>query len=303
MTPKRGYAGLSANQQRWKKIVLAVIVTGLICTNFWLLIEFLQKETKIVQQEQIISTNNTEREALNEELGLVKQEFETIRSENKGLAGRLNEKEAEIKAKVAQIEELIKHGDDSQLKVAKAELFNLRRMSARFIANIDSINHINKKLVAQNDTLSVSLKEVKTQNEQLLKENKALATKISVATALKVVNYKIEAVRIKESGKEVSVSRAEKVEKLKLCFTVVQNEMTDKGIKNMEIRLLGPFEDLDATENPKLNYVIKQPIAYNGTSTDYCFYWGKKDLLTEGYYVSELCIEGQLCTKTTFRLK
>jgi hypothetical protein len=63
-----------------------------------------------------------------------------------------------------------------------------------------------------------------------------LNKKVSAATALKAFGVSVTAVRIKSSGKESSVSRADPAQKLNITFNFVDNDLQSKqfsGVSNM----------------------------------------------------------------------
>src|SRR3954467_8068597 len=133
-------------EQGPRKGIVIIVITILLGTNGLLLWQFFDKKNSLDLANQTIVTTTAEKDALQVQLNQFKAEYEKIKSENAGLQNQLSEKDEEIKAKVAEIQKLIRLGGPSQIARAKAELAKLKEMNDIYSANIDSLKKITVQL-------------------------------------------------------------------------------------------------------------------------------------------------------------
>ena len=113
---------------------------------------------------------------------------------------------------------LIAIGGPAQIAKAKAELGRLKGMNEVYLTHIDSLNKINAILQTENQSLNTNLTSEKSKVENLSTENSKLASKVAAGSILKASNIITEAVKYKSNGKEVIVSKAAQVQKIRTKF-------------------------------------------------------------------------------------
>jgi predicted nuclease with TOPRIM domain len=87
-----------------------------------LLWQFFDKKSSLDLANQTIVTTTAEKDALQMQLNRFKAEYEKIKSDNASLQNQLSEKDEEIKAKVTEIQQLIRVGGPAQLQKRKQNL-------------------------------------------------------------------------------------------------------------------------------------------------------------------------------------
>lgn len=289
----------SAKNKRKKNFLLFAFIVLLLITNIFLLVKVMENDKKVNQQEKVIVSTRIEKDVLMDQLKTEKSHFELLKTENSGLRKKLSEKDREINNKIAEIEKLINSGDEAQLRKAKTELAKLRKLNDQFISQIALLKKQNKDLSSENAVLNENLSSEKSRVEQLSIENKQLAQKVALGSQLKLSSLKILAFKYKNSGKEVQVEKASKTEKLKICFTVLENPITEKGLKTVYIRIINPtgvtLSNISETISYKgqtLPVSAKQDFQYDNKDTELCFLWSKPASLIKGDYALELYMEG-----------
>ena len=233
-----------------------------------------------------------------------------MNQENSGLQNQLSAKDEEIKQKIADIQKLINSGDATQLKKAKEELALLKALNQTYTDQMDSLRATNKLLSDQNLNLTDSLSTTTNKVSSLTQENSVLSGKVAIASALKTINTKAIGVRYKSSGKESESGRAKSINKIKTCFTILENLVTDKGPKDIFVRVLSPdgavmstsAQTFDVNGQPTL-YTTKESIMYENRNTDLCVYWDKGSQYSPGKYTIELYCEGNPIGSTSLILK
>ena len=293
-----------------KKTIVIIIIALLLGVNGLLLWQFFNKKTDLQQTKVELKNTTAEKETLNAELQKVKGDFDKLNQENAGLQNLLSSKDEEIRSKIAEIQRLINSGDAAQLKKAKEEIANLKQLNQNYIAQIDSLKAVNKDLTNQNSTLNQDLSTANTKVGALTQENSNLSNKVAIASILKTVNAITSGVKYKGSGKEIETTKAKQTDRIKTCFTIVENQVVDKGAKDIYLRIIGPDGTILSSSNETFMlkgqasvYTIRQTIFYENKSTDLCIYWEKGNSYSAGKYTVEIYCEGNQIGSSSVTLK
>jgi len=197
-----------------------------------------------------------------------------------------------------------------QLRKAKDEIANLKQLSQNYIAQIDSLKIANKDLTDQNSNLTQDLSSANSKVGSLTQENSSLSNKVAIASVLKTVNAIASGVKYKGSGKEIETTKAKQTDRIKTCFTIIENQVVDKGAKDIYLRIIGPDGTILSTSNETFMlrgqasvYTIRQTIFYENKNTDLCIYWEKGNAYTAGKYAIEIYCEGNQIGSAAVTLK
>lgn len=298
-------------EQGPKKGIVIIVITILLGTNGLLLWQFFDKKNHLDQANQTIVTTTAEKDALQLQLNQFKVDFEKLKTDNSTLQNQLTEKDEQIKAKVAEIQKLILLGGPAQIARAKAELAKLKEMNDVYTVQIDSINRINAKLVAANDSLNTNLSQERSKNDNLASENSRLFSKVSAGSILKALDVKTEGYRFKSNGDEVATNRAKQVQKLRTKFVLAENKVIDRGPVDIYVRVLGPDgEVMKSTNNETfkasgqdLIYTVKQTVEYTNSDTPVDIALAKGSSFVKGKYNVEIYHSGAIIGKSAIDLK
>ena len=297
-------------EQGPKKGIVMIVITILLGTNGLLLWQFIDKKSSLDQANQTIVTTTAEKDALQVQLNQFKAEYEKIKAENVGLQNQLSEKDEEIKAKVLEIQKLIRLGGPAQIARAKAELAKLKEMNDIYVANIDSLNVVNQQLKQENQNLSTNLSQEMSKNENLSAENSRLYNKVSRGSVLKAYNIITEGVRYRSNGNEVETNRAKQVEKLRTSFLLGENQVIDKGPVEIYVRVLGPDgtvmtsgQESMRIGNKDLTYTVKETVDYTNSETPVKVMLAKGSQFEKGQYNVEIYHSGTLIGTSSITLK
>jgi hypothetical protein len=298
------------NNQDSKKVIVIIVISILLGVNGLLLWQFFDKKTHLEQVSRELDTTVAEKESLSAELQRVKMEYEKLNQENASLQNQLSAKDEEIRLKIGQIQKLINSGDAVQLKKAKEELIALKTLNQNYNLQIDSLKLANKQLNDQNVSLSQNLTTVTTKVNDLTQQNSVLSNKVAIASALKTANVKATGVKYKGSGKESEATKAKSTDRIKTCFTIIENLVVDKGPKDIYMRVISPDGAVMSTSSETFTfngqatlYTTKESIMYENRNTDLCVYWQKGSAYNKGKYSIELFCEGNQIGTAALELK
>jgi hypothetical protein len=196
------------------------------------------------------------------------------------------------------------------LKKAREELSLLKAMNQNYVVQVDSLKKVTDDLSKQNSTLSATLTSEKGKVESLTQENSVLANKVAVGSILRTIDVSALGVRYKSNGKESEINKASKVQKIKTCFTVLDNKVADKGTKDVFIRVVSPDGSVltSSQETFMYNsqatlYSTKDSFDYNNEKTTVCVYYDKGSTFVKGKYLVELYSGGNQIGATSLILK
>lgn len=256
-------------------ILLLVIIAILV----WLLLSVKTQNTKVVNEKEIKA------QVLMEELNSLMAEHDSIKIEYAQLADKISQKDSIIKNQATEIQNLIIQQAD--YKRIKKKLAYLRNITQGYVHQIDSLFKVNQAL--KNENINITHKYEKTQqaNIELQKDKEQLSEKVSIASVLKAANISVTPLRVTSRNKEKSTDRASKADRIKVCFTLMENPVAPAGIRTVYVRIARPdkkiicegVEDIYSFEfnEQRLQYTLKKDINYDNKAQSMCLEWNKKD--------------------------
>lgn len=260
------------------------------------------KDETVVQ----VQTVEDEKDQLQREYEELLKEYDYLIAEN----GEIKEQLSSEQSRVEEILEELKNTKSSnryRIKELKEELETLRSIMKGFVRQIDSLNTINQELTAENVRVITENQEYKDLTNRLNDEKDELTETVELAKVVKAKS--ISATPINSNGKPKD--KIKKVDKIKVCFTLTENDIVDKGSRFVFIRIARPDElvlatsedDLFSYGDSKIIFSSKRMVDYQGEDTQLCVYWKKQQELIPGTYHVDIFMDGNMIGSTSFTLK
>ena len=179
----------------------------------------------------------------------------------------------------------------------------------------------NQVLSTQNQTLNTENTGLKTQNKNLADtlsdvaaQNKELARKVSIASALKAQNIRVLAVNAKGKENDAARLNGKRIDKLKIVFTLATNPITKLENKIVYVRVLdaeGATLADDANGSGKITqggkeipFTAKQTVTYSNNNQEVSFLYMRGGVAYKpGKYTIELYSEGYAIGTGGFEVK
>ena len=284
-------------------IFIIVILLGGIGALGYLFYQQTQKTDKLITE---LTSVNDEKTEVEEEYKDLLAEYETITTDNDSLQQELEKKKEEIKE---VLEELKTTKNISRYKINqyKAELGTLRDIMKSYITQIDSLNTLNQNLIAENTEVKTNYKKVKEEKEGLEKKTEELSEKVDKGSTILVDKITVYPLNKKSKVK----TKVDKIEKIKVCFTLRKNLIAEAGKKPVYIRIARPDNlvlassesDLFNYQGEEIVFTSKRLVKYENKDVEMCIFWKKNQELIAGTYYIDIFLDGKNIGTSSFELE
>ncbi|WP_422104721.1 chromosome partitioning protein ParA [Winogradskyella sp.] len=207
------------------------------------------------------------------------------------------------------------------LKVSQNSVNSLFRYKKKFLAlqeEMDELLAENDRLKVENEYLATSLDSTQVQlaertvfTDSLLVQNTELANVVEDAAALQTVGLVGMGVIERSSGKQIPTERARRSDKIKVCFTVAKNTLTEAGDKELYVQVIDPKNNVLGANNQiqfddqVLNYSLISRFNYENRNLNICEYISQTDnsKFEKGRYQISVFNDKEMISSSEFELK
>src|SRR4030042_1738777 len=276
-------------------IAIAIIMAGALV---FLVVMYFDQKNKMIEMETVLTQ---EKDSLANELRIMANSFDTLKTNNDSLNARLEKEKQRI------IQLLSVNASNVQLiKKYRSEISTMREIMKSYIVQIDSLNTRNKILVAENVQIRQDYKKVRDSNVELEKTKEELSSKVEIASVIQAKN--IVAAPLNRKRKETT--KINLLDKLRICFTLRENPIATAGQKEVFMRVLRPDSLVIATspdnlfdyKDNKLIYSANRVADYMNQDIEMCIFLDNTGDFVPGNYNVELYLENNMIGQTNFML-
>ncbi len=287
-----------------KKIFMAV---GAVCL---LLIAVLGYYIYTTQQQlsNLTQQYEIEKEELADEYTQLAIQYEgyKLNVNNDSLADKLETERLKVQRLVEELK-TTKATNARRISELRKELTTVRGVLRTYIAQVDSLNQINRQLKEENREVVRKYQAVTASASVLKKEKEQLTEKVTLASKLDAVAIQAQALTRRNKDTE-RISRAEKIQ---VDFTLAKNITATVGDKDVFVRILKPDNDalvknnntLFSYEDQEISYSMKKRIEYTGEETAVSLVWVIEEFLNPGTYRVDIFADGALIGQKSFDLR
>ena len=202
---------------------LLILVTGLAI--------YLALQNRELKQSLVDCGEATE--TVTDEKVEVMRNLQDLASEYDSLMGDNDSINTELVAQKEKIDNLLAEAKSNKwsLYKLKKEAATLREIMKGYVRTIDSLNTENVELRAENQVVKSELGATKDKNKELLETKAELENKVRLGAKLSALNLIVDGLKIRKSNVHKETSKADRAEKLRACFTIDENEVTEQGKK------------------------------------------------------------------------
>lgn len=270
-------------------VVLALALGFIVFTYFG-------QKKKMIEMETVLTH---EKDSLANELRLMIHGYDTMKTNNDTLNAKLEIEKAKI------IKLLSINASNVQLiRQYKGEIKTMREIMKSYIVQIDSLNTRNKLLVAENQDIKQQITDVKKTNTELSKVKEELSSKVEIASVIQAKDVVMTA--LNKNRKETT--RLDRIDKLRICFTLRENPIAKAGQKTVYLRILRPdslvitssSDNLFDFNGSKMIYTAARQGDYLNQDIEMCIFVDNTGDFIIGNYKAELYLDGNLIGGCTF---
>lgn len=279
-------------------IILSVLLVVLVSLFFW------QRNNYRADADLM----KAEKDSIASELSRMVTSYDSIHTQNDSLNRTIGTTQAKVKDLLQEIEQ-VKNASYQQITKYRQEMTTLRNIMRDYVIQIDSLNQKNQRLMAENQNIKQQVTEVKTTNQQLEEDKKKLEKTVTLAAQLE--STELKATGINAKGKEQT--KAGKIEKIKVDFTLNKNLTAKRGAKNIYIRIQRPDQillmksekDVFKFEDMKIPYSAVREVEYEGNDIPVSIYWDNvgESPLVSGKYTIDVFADGKNIGTTTLDIR
>lgn len=282
-------------------VVLALLLAGSLAYIFKMTTDSKKMQTELTKEKSEKVTFLTELEDL-------KTTYDKALEDNTTLSDDL---EAEREKVINLIADLKKSkGDAVSMRKYRDQYNNLNAKMKTLIAENNMLKKQNQVLTTERDSTIVVLGEQKRFNDTLVVQNENLAKTVEKASKLSIMNLRTQAIKVRNSGKQVDTDKASRADQLKVCFAIAANAVAKSGNKTYYVQVIDSKNNVlgeKKTQNfddMTLTYSFTTNVAYDNKAVDVCeFLDGKGRDFEKGTYYVNIFDQSELVSKTSFSLR
>jgi len=292
--------GYIDDKPKKRSTTLLMVVIGLLTVAITVLgVMLYQNSQKYNEEKQLIVEEKMD---LERQLNEMIIEYDDLKTENDSINSLLVTEQTKINRLLK-----IDASNAQKIKMYKQELETLRKVMRSYIVQIDSLNTKNRELTAENIQVRTQLEQVEQDRNVLTQEKEDLSSQVAIASVLNAKNIVADGLNKRSKPND----KSDKIEKVRVCFTIRENAIANAGKKIIYLRIIRP-DDVVLTaggstmievNGEQLVYTTYRELEYDNQDIDMCIFWDKTEELIPGTYMVHLLAEGHEIGTTTFDLK
>ena len=292
---------------RSNKVYFFIIaILALLATNAYYAIRY----KNIGKQVEVL---NFEKSQLEVEIDRIEAESNRVTKENFDLSASLQEQHDQAAAMIEDLRQQLNESpaiDQSDLLRTQQEIRKLRDLVSTYRNDLESLKKENKELTHENSKLQESVKIANENSEKLEEKNADLESKIKIASDLKISNMSVNSLNIKNNDQEGTETKARKVDKLKINFTLSNNPLAEVNRHNIYLRITEPSGNLITDgktfkiNNEEMQYTAISSINFKNDGKEYAINWSPNShKFQKGTYTVILYTDKSVMGRSTVNLK
>lgn len=291
-----------ANKDKITKILIALVsvMTLAIGVMAYMLYDMNKINHHIQTKHQDVTV---EKDNLKNQLTNLLDDYDDLHTSNDSLNSEINKEKEHIQTLIKELEGVRNYNYSIQQKYEK-ELSSLRKIMRSYVFQIDSLDQLNKMLIAENVQVKEAHSRIRGEMDLVVEHNNELELAIEEASIVKAAGVNIKFMTKK--GKETTKSR--RTEKIEVRFTLVANELAETGARRVYLRIVRPdgyaMSEGNTFEYREKNvaYTSYRDVTYEKQNLDVAIYYDVKEALIIGKYNVDLYMNGNLIGQSFFTI-
>lgn len=283
-----------------------IAIVALLATNVYFYVKYKNSGNQVYEL-----TN--EKVNMQAEVDRIEIELERLSADNLTLSGALSTSRDSVRTMISELRKRLDQHNISQneLTEARRQILELRNEVSRYAVEVDVLRKENVTLALAKDSLEKEVASGSVRVEALEEENSNLSSKVKLASAIKVSSLNILGIRERSKGREEPDARAARVDKFRIHFTVADNPIAEKGMREIYIRVIDPNgnlrtpggNDFFTVDGNTIQYTDKTAIEFSNDGKAYSVDWRDSKPLQKGTYTILLYADNAVMGRSSIILK
>ncbi len=272
-------------------ILLAVILAGISALYFNI----------NRQQQRDYELLKVDRDSIQSDLSHLINEYDSLKFTNDTIAARLveaNEMMEQLKRE--------RRWNYAKIKEYEKEVGTLRSVMRNYLKQIDSLNNLNKKLVAENVSYRKEISTARLRADVAEEKASELENKVRQGAVLRTRSISMTAL----NSNDKEISRVSKAATLRVDFAITPNELAAPGHRKVYLCIKSPdgylltSESMPTFEYQGMNigYSAVREVDYQNQDVEVSIYY-RGSGFTEGQYSIELYADGNMIGSGTVSMR
>ncbi len=292
----------SAKSSKAVPVLTFVVVLLLIVLAGLTYVYYQQKQNAKETETQLLA----EKDSISQNLLNLMTDYKELETDNDSLNQKLVREQQNAKKLYDELQST-KRISYAKIKEYQKELGTLRSIMKDMLHDIDSLNAMNKELIAENIKVKEEAATAKQTVKELEQKTEELNTQVAKGSVVKARD--VVAMGVSRKGNEMT--RARRVEKIRACFTLNENTIAKAGNRLVYMRIVGPDDyvlakaetDVFDFEGEKIVFSANREVDYQNKDIEMCIYYDSNGELLKGTYKVTLYMDGYMIGYSEFTLK
>ncbi len=292
----------SAKSSKAVPVLTFVVVLLLIVLAGLTYVYYQQKQNALETETQLLA----EKDSISHNLLNLMTDYKELETDNDSLNQKLVREQQNAKKLYDELQST-KRISYAKIKEYQKELGTLRSIMKDMLHDIDSLNAMNKELIAENIKVKEEAATAKQTVKELEQKTEELNTQVAKGSVVKARD--VVAMGVSRKGNEMT--RARRVEKIRACFTLNENTIAKAGNRFVYMRIVGPDDyvlakaetDVFDFEGEKIVFSANREVDYQNKDIEMCIYYDNNGELLKGTYKVTLYMDGYMIGYSEFTLK
>lgn len=288
--------------KKMKKTLIAAIVVVILAMAaivIYLLLDNRNLEQEKMEMLELAELDKQEMENDYERLSLQYSEMMT-QINNDSIIAQLTQEQLRTQQLLEELKK-VKAADAREIARLKKELAAVREVLRYYIRQVDSLNQVNQKLVAENDRVKDELAQSNQTNEGLRQEKQELTEKVTIAAQLDATGITMTAL----NKRQKTAKKMKDCKTIQVGFTIARNVTAANGNRTLYVRIQTPAGQVLTAgtfpyENRQLEYSMKKVVEYTGEEVSVQTFWQVNEFLDGGQYRVSIFADGNMIGSKTF---
>ena len=224
------------------------------------------------------------RDSIKNDLTQLVSEYDSLQYQNDTIAARLVEANEMIEQ--LKYERRLNY---NRLRAYEKEVGTLRSVMKQYLRQIDSLNHLNKKLINENVSYRKEISSANLRAERAEEKASELKNKVQQGAIVRARDIMLVALNAKGNP----VSRVRTAATLRVDFTLNANELATPGNRTVYVRITSPDGYILSTEQTpsfefeggKLSYSASREVDYQNEDLDVSIFYNGSGFAAGTYKV------------------